>query len=352
MKFGIQHLLTLREGQSHTEVYEHALEESRLVEALGFEAVWLAEHHFSVYGICPSLAVLAAAIARETRRIRIGTSVVIAPFQHPLRIAEEWAMVDILSGGRLEFGIGRGYQPKEFAGLGLSMEKTRERFDEAVEVIRRAWTEDRVEFAGEFYQVPGVSVLPKPVQNPVPLWTAAVSPDTYRLAARRGFKILTAPSFTPWDILRKNYDAYHDEWRRVHGEKGAGPWGGGPEIAMNKIIYVGESSRQAREDVREPIRWFFQTQAGLIADPEGLPAEQYRFYRRVRENLLSLTDEQALDQAAIVGDAEEVADKIRAHHEALGITYFMGSFSRGMTDHAKVLRSIRLFGEKVMPRFA
>lgn len=345
MKFSVQLLLTLRESQTHAQVYASALEETRLAEALGFDAVWLAEHHFSVYGICPSLAVLAGAIARETRRMRIGTSVVIAPFAHPLRIAEEWAMVDLLSDGRLDFGIGRGYQPKEFAGLGISMERTRERFDESVEIIKRAWTQDEVAFRGEFYQVPGIAVFPRPVQRPhPPLWTAAVSPDTYRLAAQRGFKILTAPSFTPWDILRRNYDAYHEEWRRTHGTED------GAEIAMNKIIYVADSARQAREDVREPIRWFFTTQAGLIADADGVPPDQYRFYRRVRENLLSLTDEQALDQAAIVGDAEEVADKIRAHHDALGITYFMGSFSRGMVDPAKVLRSMRLFGEKVLPR--
>jgi natural product biosynthesis luciferase-like monooxygenase protein len=347
MKFSVQLLLTLRETQTHGDVYAQALEETRLAEAVGFDAVWLAEHHFSVYGICPSLAVLAAAIARETRRMRIGTSVVIAPFAHPLRIAEEWAMVDILSNGRLEFGLGRGYQPKEFVGLDIPMEHTRERFDECMDVIRRAWTEERVAFNGQFYKVPGVAVFPKPVQQPhPPLWTAAVSPDTYRLAAQRRFKILTAPSFTPWDILRKNYDAYREEWRKVHGSED------GAEIAMNKIIYVADSSRRAREEVREPIRWFFATQAGLIADAEGVPPEQYKFYRRVRENLLSLTDEQALDHAAIVGDAEEVADKIRAHHEALGITYFMGSFSRGMIDSAAILRSMRLFGEKVLPRFA
>src|SRR3989441_3711291 len=92
-------------------------------------------------------------IARETRRARIGTSVVVAPFAHPLRIAEEWAMVDILSGGRLEFGLGRGYQPNEFRGFGVSMERTRERFDECLEIIRRAWTEERVTFEGEFYTV-------------------------------------------------------------------------------------------------------------------------------------------------------------------------------------------------------
>jgi natural product biosynthesis luciferase-like monooxygenase protein len=347
MKFSVQLLLTLRETQTHGDVYAQALEETRLAEAVGFDAVWLAEHHFSAYGICPSLGVLAAALARETHRVRLGTSVVIAPFAHPLRIAEEWAMVDILSGGRLEFGLGRGYQPKEFVGLGISMEHTRERFDECMEVIRRAWTEEQVTFQGQFYQVPGVAVFPKPVQRPhPPLWTAAVSPDTYRLAAQRGYKILTAPSFTPWDILRKNYDAYQETWRQAHGSAA------GAEIAMNKIIYVADSSRRAREELREPIRWFFATQAGLIADAEGVPPAQYKFYRRVRENLLALTDEQALDQAAIAGDAEEVADKIRAHHEALGITHFMGSFSRGMVDQAAVLRSMRLFGEKVLPRFA
>ncbi|MGH7388307.1 MAG: LLM class flavin-dependent oxidoreductase [Candidatus Rokuibacteriota bacterium] len=344
MKFSVQHLLTLRDWQTHREVYDYALEESRLAEEVGFDAVWLAEHHFSPYGICPSLAVLAAAIARETRRVRIGTSVVVAPFLHPVRIAEEWAMVDLLSGGRLDFGLGRGYQPKEFRGFGVSMERTRERFDESLEIVRRCWTEERVTFEGEFYQVHDLTVLPRPVQTPhPPLWTAAVSPDTYVLAARKGLRILTAPSFTPWDVLRKNFDAYHAEWKAAHGS-------GEGEIAMNKIIHVAESARQAREDLREPIRWFFQTQAGLISDAEGVPPDQYRFYRRVRENLLALSDEKALDQAAIAGDPEEVADKIRAHREALGVTYLMGSFSRGGVPHDKVLRSMRLFGEKVIPR--
>jgi alkanesulfonate monooxygenase SsuD/methylene tetrahydromethanopterin reductase-like flavin-dependent oxidoreductase (luciferase family) len=164
------------------------------------------------------------------------------------------------------------------------------------------------------------------------------------LAARRGLTILTAPSFTPWDLLRKNFDAYRTEWRAAHGTDAGG------EICMNKIVHVAESRQQAREDVREPIRWFFRTQADLIADAEGVPPDQYRFYRRVRENLLALSDEQALEEAAILGDPEEVVDKIRAHHEALGITYFMCSFSRGGVPHDRVLKSMRLFGEKVIPR--
>src|SRR3989304_5818769 len=113
-------------------------------------------------------------------------------------------MVDILSGGRLEFGIGRGYQPKEFRGLGISMEKTRERFDEAVEVIRRAWTGDSVTFEGQFYHVRDL----------------------------RGLKPLPAPSFTPWDMLRKTFDAYRAAWREARGTDD------GSEICLNKIIHV------------------------------------------------------------------------------------------------------------------
>ena len=347
MRFSTQNLLSLREGQSHAQVYANTLDECRLAEELGFHTVWLAEHHFSSYGIAPSLPVLAAALARETRRVRIGTAVVVAPFAHPVRIAEEWAMVDILSGGRLDFGIGRGYQPAEFRGLAISMEKTRERFDESLELIRRAWTQERCTFEGEFFQVRDLCVLPKPVQKPhPPLWTAAVSPDTYTLAAKRGLKILTSPAFTPFDILRKNYDAYRQAWREAQGTDA------GADICLNKIIHVAETSKQAREDLREPIRWFFQTQAGLIADETGVPPEQYKFYRRVRENLLSLSEDKALDQAAIAGDPEEVADKIRQHQEALGIDFMMGAFSRGGLAHDKVRRSLKLFAEKVMPRFA
>jgi natural product biosynthesis luciferase-like monooxygenase protein len=346
MRFSVQLLASRRERETDAEVYANTLDECRLVERLGFHTIWLAEHHFSTYGIVPSLPVLAAAVARETRRIRIGTAVVIAPFAHPLRIAEEWAMVDILSEGRLEFGLGRGYQPSEFRGLAVSMERTRERFDESYELIRRAWTQECCTFEGEFYQVHDLPVFPKPVQKPhPPMWTAAVSPETYVLAAKRGFKIQTSPAFTPLDVLSKSYAEYRHAWRASHGTDD------GADICLNKIIHVADSSRQARDDMREPIRWFFQKQASLIADATGVPPAQYKFYRRVRENLLSLSDEKALEDAAILGDPEEVSDKIRRHHEELGVDFFMGAFSRGGLPHEKVRRSLELFADKVMPQF-
>src|SRR3989454_12303785 len=130
MKFSTQNLLSIREWQTHAEVYRNALEECRLADELGFDVVWLAEHHFSPYGICPSLAPLAGAVAAATRRVRIGTAVVVAPFEHPPRIAEEWAEIDIISGGRLEVGLGRGYQPTAFPRLRVPIGGTRQRFHE------------------------------------------------------------------------------------------------------------------------------------------------------------------------------------------------------------------------------
>jgi alkanesulfonate monooxygenase SsuD/methylene tetrahydromethanopterin reductase-like flavin-dependent oxidoreductase (luciferase family) len=119
VKFGIFFLLEQPPWKSQEPVYRDALGQATYAEELGFDAVWLAEHHFSEYGICPSMAVLAGAIAQRTRRVALGTAVCILPFNHPLRIAEEWAMVDLLSHGRLDFGVGRGYQPAEYAGFGI-----------------------------------------------------------------------------------------------------------------------------------------------------------------------------------------------------------------------------------------
>ena len=242
--------------------------EARLADEVGFHAVWLAEHHFSSYGICPSLGVLAAAVARETRRVRIGTGVVIAPFAHPIRIAEEFGMVDILSGGRLDFGLGRGYQPKEFRGLGVSMEKTRERFDEALEVIRRAWTEDVVSFEGEFYRVPGLRVAPKPLQKPhPPLWFGGHHPNALRRAVELGQGFVGAGSVGTATFV--------EEVRVLRGilrDAGRDP----ARFPVGKRVYIAVDADRARAG-RRLAEWFgaFYGRPELAAEVAvwGEPAE-------------------------------------------------------------------------------
>ncbi len=244
MKFGVFFLLEQPPGKPQERVYADALGQAAYAEELGFDAVWLAEHHFSEYGICPSMAVLAGALAQRTRRVRLGTAVTILPFNHPLRIAEEWAMVDLLSGGRVDFGVGRGYQPAEYAGFDLPMSESRERFDEALAIIKQAWTRERVSFEGKHYRVRDVEVLPKPVQKPhPPIRIACVSPDTFERVARQGEKFLSAPSITPVHLMQGAYEAYARVWRE------SGHPAAELEIPALYFTHVGEDAAATRRDV-------------------------------------------------------------------------------------------------------
>src|SRR6185369_6874207 len=132
------------------EFYDELLEQAQLADELGFDSFWVAEHHFHPYGVIPRAAIWLAAASQRTRRIRLGAAVVVLPFEHPLRTAEDYAMVDLLSNGRLSIGVGSGYLNHEFGGFGISLAEKRERFDEALAIIRKAWSGERVAHEGKF----------------------------------------------------------------------------------------------------------------------------------------------------------------------------------------------------------
>src|SRR5438445_3676355 len=168
MKFGILSLLDhYLEDKSEEQYYKDFFDEVVAAEELGFEAVWIGEHHFGRY-ICPSPAVVAAAIARSTKKMRIGTAVALLPHHDPLRLAEDYAMVDLLSGGRLDFGVGRGFIKTIYDGFNQSMDESRERFNESLELIELAWRQPSFSFSGKFYQATNVTIIPRPLQKPSP----------------------------------------------------------------------------------------------------------------------------------------------------------------------------------------
>src|SRR5580658_9369930 len=155
------------------QVYERAIERWAIMEGAGYDAVWLAEHHFSSFSVCPSVHMMATLAAARTQRLRIGTAVSLAPFYHPLRLAEEVALLDVLSGGRVNWGAGRGFSRGEFAAFGIPMDESAPRFRETVDIVLRAWGEDRFSHAGEYFQFDAVELLPKPLQQPhPPVWMA------------------------------------------------------------------------------------------------------------------------------------------------------------------------------------
>ncbi len=209
MQFGLMYLFSEYGDLPQAQVFREFLEEVEFAEELGFDSIWIPEHHFSTYGMLGDTLTLAAAIAQRTKRIKIGTAVILLPLQHPVRVAEQAALVDVLSDGRLLMGLGRAYQPSEFAGFGMDPAESRDRFAEALEILIKCFTEEGFSYEGQFWSAHDVTLFPKPVQKPhPPLYMAAVTPPSYELAAKAGLSILRAPRFTRLDLVEEQWGQY------------------------------------------------------------------------------------------------------------------------------------------------
>ena len=175
-------------------VYERAFERIDVMDRTGYDAVWLAEHHFTGYSVCPSVHLMAMHVANRTRNLRIGTAVSLAAFYHPLRLAEEVALLDVLSGGRVNWGAGRGFDRNEFTNFGVAPDESYPRFREHLEIVLEAWKQEKLTYHGQYFDFEDVEVLPRPQQKPhPPMWMAASSPPAIEWAAERGYSIMMDP---------------------------------------------------------------------------------------------------------------------------------------------------------------
>jgi natural product biosynthesis luciferase-like monooxygenase protein len=327
-------------------VLEDAIHEAVLAEELGFDTVWLAEHHFSDYGAVPSTSILGAAIAARTSTIRIGTGVLVLPFQNPIRIAEDFALLDQLSGGRLDLGVGRGYQPHEFAGFGIPMSESRDRFDEVLAIIEGLWTNETFSFAGKYYQCDEVSLNPRPLQQPTPpIWIAAVSPESFEKVARMRKPFMSAPSIAPLPKVRKCFDIY----RRALAEQGISDEGF--QFPVQRHVYIGENERDAYETPKDPFMWYQRRNQELMSSKSATD-ESYKFYQRAQANKVDLDyDEVASSEATLLCTAEEAVKRIQKIREEIDLNYLLCTFQFGGLARDKAEASMRRFAEEVMPAF-
>ncbi len=355
MRFGLFNLLQHPDAARRPEVYrfelENQLEQMEYGEELGFDSVWLAEHHFSEYGMMSDALLLAAHVAARTRRVRIGIAVSVLPFHHPLRIAEQAAAVDHLSNGRLDQGVGRGYQPYEFRGFGIDMEESRARFDESLDIMTKAWTQDRFEHRGRFFTIPELSLYPKPLQKPhPPLYIASVSDETIAATARRRLPMLTGQVFLPFGHTLGKVRLY----QRALRESGA------PKKTVERLtkesffqrfVYVADSNAQAREEPRDALMNYIAILTKVTLPPFAaqLPSA-YADYRRRAQDRVRLTYDEMWEQTLIFGDPDRCAAKIRELQD-MGVDSLLCWMVFGGLEHAKVLRSMELFAKEVMPQF-
>src|SRR5271163_3313201 len=240
MRFGLFHTVQGPVGADQREAYEEAIEEIVHADELGMHAAWLTEHHFSSHGIISDNMSVLAYLAGRTRTIRLGTAVTVLPFHNPIRAAESAATVDVLSGGRLDFGIGRGYQWKEFNGFGLDFDRRSDRFDEAIEIIVRAWTSgSEFEHKGRFWNYGPMRLTPKPIQHPhPPIWVATDSEEGLRRCARMGWGVML-----PQGRTLSTLDAMVKRYRRILDEEEV-PFDAS-KLVLARALFVADSDDEA-----------------------------------------------------------------------------------------------------------
>lgn len=333
MKFGIFHLMESPLDKEYAELEAELAEQSAYAEELGFDGLWLAEHHFDRdYGLCPSTMMYAVKLAEVTRTIRIGSLVVVLPLNHPLRVASEAAFADVLTGGRLVLGLGSGYAPYEFEGYGVDLDSRREMFREGYEIVKRALAGETFAHNGRFFQFPELAVYPRPLQQPLPVWLTANSADTATYVGEQGTPLVLSGSSLPLAVLRENAGAYRRSWEE-HGHAGR------PHVAINRMVYVADSDRQAEVEAGPGTVGYLQRQARVFNAGKRLEPSAIRYDDYVG-NMFSH------------GSPDTCAENIALLERELGLDYLVCKFYVKGLSHRQVMASMRRFAEEVMPRFA
>jgi alkanesulfonate monooxygenase SsuD/methylene tetrahydromethanopterin reductase-like flavin-dependent oxidoreductase (luciferase family) len=352
VRFGTYFFLQAPPGRTGAEILPEEVDQMVLAEELGFDSVWLTEHHYADYGLSSAPSVLLATLAARTHRIQLGMAVYVIPFHHPLRLAEETASIDILSGGRLIVGLGRGNRAMEFFGHGIPQQENRARMEEGVEVLLQAWTRERVKYTGEYWHIDNVPVYPKPLQKPhPPLAFAITSPETIAWAASHGYAMLSSGLGTPLAAIANNRDLYvkglHDSgYAQPDIDRLLSRW------VVTKHVYVAPTDAQALAEAKEPQMWYSDSFIRSMS-AEGLPGLHESVYRGAEATIARLsaqTWESLVEQALIIGSPETVAAKI-AQLEENSVGELVCWMNFGGIPPDKVRRSMRLFAREVIPRF-
>ena len=358
MKWGVFSLSQIPDLSRVPVAFEEDFSYFQRAEAVGYDTVWLAEHLFSNYGLVTSTQVLAAAVAKCTTTIKIGTAVVVIPFNHPLRTASDFALVDVISKGRLKFGAGRAYQPHEFLGLDIPMEHSREMYAEGLDIIIKAWTNEKVDYDGNFWKIrEPVEVLPKTFQKPhPPIYQACITPDSFRTAAQQGLHLQLASPFSyrtyreNWiDKLAESIEIYEKECVRCGRDPKAG------ERMMLLPFFVAETGVEAQQVYGEYVEWFYSkvtnNQKSVPGQEEivkGYELTMSESRKTLSEGYLNF-DKLHKHGAAIADDPKTCAEKLIDMAKRLGISEFVLWFNIAGMPAEKSMKSMELAMKEVIP---
>ncbi|MBB5158896.1 LLM class flavin-dependent oxidoreductase [Saccharopolyspora phatthalungensis] len=329
------------------ELYDWHFDSWLKLEELGYDGLFFSEHHFTAYNVSPSPNLLVAALAKRTSRMRLGVMGNIIPFHNPRRLAEEIAMLDYLTDGRLEVGLGRGVDEQEFVKEGVSMPTTRGYFQEGIELMHKAWRQPVFSHHGEHFNYDGVTIWPRPLQQPnPPVWLLTLSPSTIELCGTQGYKCTSA-----FQTVEKTKEAF-DLYRRAADKAGHKP--GADDFGLMRNVFVADTDKEAREIAEPALEVLFGLfrDAAIFKDLDNLPAG-YEFYSSFFRPFVGTghTDWNALIEAGImcVGSPSTVRDQLLSQARALQCGNFFSWNSFGHLTPEQTIGSYELYAKEVMP---
>jgi alkanesulfonate monooxygenase SsuD/methylene tetrahydromethanopterin reductase-like flavin-dependent oxidoreductase (luciferase family) len=316
-------------------------------EAAAFDQALGELHGAPERSVLSAPMMVASAIAAATERVRIGIAVQVLPLSHPLRLAEEAATVDQVSRGRLIYGIGRSGVVRTYEEYGISYDESRERFAEALEVMRLAWTQPKFSYQGKYHSFEDVTLSPKPYQKPYPeLRMAGATPETFPAIGRLGFPVFVAVRQGPFSQLAPYIQAYREAWKEA-GHPGRG------QVYLRVPAYLAETDARARAELRDSLMGFFAYQAELGRDSARRAGGEVALQRLKRvERLEALTFDEALATQVICGSPDTFTKRLKEVEEEIGLDGILAELNcGGKIPDENVLTALRLMCQEVMPRF-
>jgi alkanesulfonate monooxygenase SsuD/methylene tetrahydromethanopterin reductase-like flavin-dependent oxidoreductase (luciferase family) len=322
------------------------LDEALYADELGMHSAWIGEHHFSSLGVlsCPDLVL--AHVAARTSRIRLAPAVTVLPLHHPIRVAEQWATLDLLSGGRVDFAAGRGYDRREYAPFDVSFEDNQAIFEEGMEIVRRLWESDRpISHHGAHYQFDNIAITPRPVQRPIPAYVASFSRPSIELAGRLGCNLIVAPFAAAMTFggLRQVADLYQETCAR-HG-KPAG------RLMCSYFLHFADTAEEEAAARARQIRYYKECViAAFPGDPATAPPS-YRYFIEIVDRLTRVRPEDLGENSVLIGSPAQITDTLKKV-EAAGIDEVILYVNVGLKPHPQVKDEMARFMTEVAPAFA
>lgn len=331
--------------RSANQLVADIIDEAVYAETVGLHSAWIGEHHFSTLGVlsCPDLAL--ATIAARTQRLRLAPAVTVLPLHHPIRVAEQWATLDLLSGGRVDFAAGRGYDRREYRPFKVSFEDNQAIFEEGMEVVRRLWSEDApISHHGRHYNFDNVAITPRPVQQPIPAYVASFSQPSIELAARLGCNLIVAPfaAAMTYGGLRQVHDLYRETCAR-HGRTPG-------RLACSYFIHFADDAREEAAARARQLRYYRECViAAFPGDPQTAPPS-YRYFVGMVERLRNIGAADLGENSVLLGTSAQIVDSLKKV-EAAGFDEIILYFNVGLKPHAQVKDEMARFMAEGAPAF-